>query len=76
MTPKCCKKCIRTEKDYCPSFKTCEAWLSWFKEQWDDIRAAAAPIKVEKPTKGESTSSLCTYTTDPCGAMKTRRIGE
>ena len=69
MTPKCCKDCKNTRTADCASFRTCVRWREWFKEQWEDIRAAAAPIQEERPTKGESTSSLCTYTTDPCTAM-------
>lgn len=74
MLPKCCEKCDHVEKDHCPQFKSCRAWRSWFKTQWEAIRAAAARIKGEVPeekpkenrAKSSSTSSLCLYTTDPC----------
>lgn len=74
MTPKCCEKCDHKNKEHCGSFKTCEAWLSWFKEQWDDIRASAAEIRENKPekkrAKAKSSRGLCTYATDPAAAME------
>jgi hypothetical protein len=84
MMPKCCEKCDHVEKDHCPQFKSCEAWRSWFRQSWNGVRATAARIKGEVPeempkenrAKSSSTSSLCTYTTDPCGAMEYKRGGE
>lgn len=74
MMPKCCEKCDHVEKDHCPQFKSCEAWRSWFRNSWNGIRATAARIKgdvpEEKRAKSSSTSSLCTYATDPREAMK------
>lgn len=75
--PKCCEKCKRQKKDDCAYFRRCAAWTSWFRNSWNGIRATAARVKGEEPeempkekhAKSPSTSSLCTYTTDPCGAM-------
>ena len=74
MMPKCCEKCARKHKDNCASFKDCEAWRSWFREQWDAIKAAAQKTE-ENRAKSSSTNSLCLYTTDPCGAMAYKRGG-
>lgn len=83
MMPKCCEKCDHVEKDPCPQFKSCEAWRSWFRKSWNGIRATAARLKGEVPeempkenrAKSSSTSSLCTFTTDPCGAMEYKKGG-
>jgi hypothetical protein len=83
MMPECCEKCKKQKKDNCGYFRQCPAWTSWFKQKWDGIRTAAAQIKGERPVekpkenraKSSSTSSLCLYTTDPCGAMGYKKGG-
>lgn len=43
----CCQKCRHaTEDGKCKKYYlTCEAWRSWFRKEWEQIRKAAAIIK-------------------------------
>lgn len=77
MMPECCEKCKHQKKENCAYFKQCAAWTSWFRRQWNGIRTALTPAPKEEPkenrAKSSSTSSLCLYTTDPCGAMEYKK---
>ena len=47
-----CDECEVQNTKYCPYFRSCPAWLAWFKKEWD-----AETERLRKKYKGENDGS-------------------
>ena len=56
VAPRCCQNCSHLRPSgACDCYQNCGKWLSWFREQWQDIRKATALIIANRELKKEKT---------------------